>query len=141
MQQSGGGTIHHYFHRRISVLDDFHVFAADSTSYVALQGRLGRVTVNVRVNAIAIDDLDESGGEPTVEQRTAFARHNVDAIRAIAQTKIDRGEAEAENWFGRDVLSVRIRGADFAEYLSHPGNRLSYAAFDPRVQSMWIGRG
>jgi hypothetical protein len=72
---------------------------------------------------------------------TSLAESPPLSIRAITQTKIDRGEAEAENWFGREVLGVRIRGADFAEYLSHPGNRLSYAAFDPRVRSMWIGRG
>jgi hypothetical protein len=122
------------------VLDHFHVTASADSGHVALQGQLGRLTVIVRVNANAIDDLDESGGEPTVEHRTAFARHNIEAIRAIAQGKIDHGDAESESWFGREVLSVRIRGADFAEYLSHPGNRLNYAAFDPRVQSMWIGR-
>jgi len=119
------------------MLDNFHMFESKDSSYVALQGYLNRTTVIVRVNSSAIDDLDQFGGAPTQEQRTAFARHNSGAIRAIAQTKIERDEAEPESWVGRDALAVRINGADFAEYLSQPAHRLSYAAFDPRAQVKW----
>jgi hypothetical protein len=122
------------------VLNDLHTFESKDSSYVALQGYQGRVTVNVRVDSIAIDDLPESGGAPTQEQRTAFVRHNIDAIRAMVEKKLEHGDAEPEDCHGRPVLGVRILDTDLAEYMSHPDNRLSYAAFDLRAQSKWIGR-
>jgi hypothetical protein len=120
------------------MLEDLHVWPSHpDAGFVALQGRLDRGPVNVRVQRTAIEDLDRfSGGRPTGEQRAAFVRHNRDAIREIAQAKIDQGDTYAEDWFGRDALAVTIDGADFEEYLRE-GHQLSYAAFDPRVQPGW----
>jgi hypothetical protein len=122
------------------VLNDLHIFASKDSSYVALQGYENRVTVNVRVERVAIDDLPGISGTSTEEQRTAFIRQNIDAICTIAETKLERGEGEPEDCHGRPGLGVRIRDADFAEYLSSSDNRLSFAAFDPRAQAKWIGR-
>jgi hypothetical protein len=120
------------------MLDDLQLFPSHpDSSYVALQGRLDGGPVNVRVQREAIDDLDRfSPGHPTGEQRVAFVRHNVDAIREIAQAKIERGDVYAEDWFGRDAVAVTIDAADFAEYLRQ-GRQVSYGAFDPRVQVSW----
>jgi hypothetical protein len=97
----------------VPMIDDFHMSASPDSSYVALQGQVSRTTVNVRVNSIAIDDLDELTRAPTQEQRRAFAHHNLDALNRIAAAKIERGDAEHESWFGRDALAVRITGDDF----------------------------
>jgi hypothetical protein len=119
-------------------LEDLQVFRSRDSSYVALQGRIDRDPVNIRVRREAIDDLDTfSPGATTDDQRIAFARHNREAIAAIAQAKIDRGEFEDEDWHGRDALAVRVSIADFAAYLQHPGTQVSLAAFDPRVQPKW----
>ena len=121
---------------------DLQIFPSRDTSYVALQGRLERRPVNVRVLSIAIDDLDAfSPGTPTEEQRTAFVRHNREAVGAIVERKIAAGEIVDENWYGRDAVGVRVTGADFEEYLQHPGNELSYAAFDPRVRPGFGAQG
>jgi hypothetical protein len=121
------------------MLTDLQIFPSqDDSSYVALQGRVDDGPVNVRVLSTAIDDLDAfSPGAPSNDQRVAFVRHNREALAAIAQAKIDRGEFAPENWYGRDALAVGITGADFDEYLRQPGNTLSYAAFNPRVQPRW----
>jgi hypothetical protein len=121
------------------MLYDLHTIEPIDSSYVAVQGYENRVTVNVRVNATAIDDLPESGVTPTQEQRTAFVRHNMDAIRVIAEKKLERGDAKPEDSHGRPVLGVRISGADFEEYLRQPSNRFSYGAFGPRLQTKWVG--
>jgi hypothetical protein len=121
------------------MLNDLHAFATENTSYVALQGYENRVTVNVRVDCRAIADLPGVGVTPTHEQCLAFARHNIEAIREIAETKLENGEAEAEDWHGRPGLGVRITDVDFAEYLTIPGKRISLAAFDPHIQSRWVG--
>jgi hypothetical protein len=55
----------------------------------------------------------------------------MDAIRVIAEKKLERGDAKPEDSLGRPVLGVRISGADFEEYLRQPGNRFSYGAFGP----------
>lgn len=70
-------------------LNDFQIFPSEDDSYVALQGRLGRETVNVRVLSTAIDD--EAEGTPSNEQRVRFVRHNLSAFGAIAQAKTERG--------------------------------------------------
>jgi hypothetical protein len=116
------------------MLENLEVWPSHPDSaFVALQGRLDRGPVNVRVRRGAVDDLDKfSGGHPTGERRVAFVRHNRDAICEIAQAKIDRGDTYAEDWFGRDAIAVTVGRADFDEYLRQ-GHQLSYAAFDPRV--------
>jgi len=120
------------------MLERLELLTSTNSSFVVLHGRMNRGPVNVRVQREAIDDLDTfSRGRPTVDQGIAFARHNREAITAIARAKIDRGEFEHENWHRRDALAVRVTGADFAEYLQQPGSQLSLAAFDPRVQPKW----
>ena len=94
----------------------------------------------MRVSSIAIDDLDEVTKEPTEEQRRRFAQHNRDAFAAIAQSKIDRGDFEMEDWYGREAYAVKVSGADLAEYRTYPGNQLSFAAFKPELQARWAGR-
>jgi hypothetical protein len=122
------------------MLNDLHTFASKDPSYVALQGHQDRVTVNVRVDCLAIDDLPGVGIKPSGAQRITFARHNIDAIREIAETLLERGEARSEDCNGKPGLAVRIRDIDFAEYLMRPGARLSFAAFDLGAQSRWVGR-
>ncbi len=63
--------------------DDFQIFPSQDDSYIALQGRVGRETVNVRVLSTAIDG--EAEGTPSKEQRVRFVRHNLSAFGAIAQ--------------------------------------------------------
>jgi hypothetical protein len=122
------------------VIEHIHAFDSKDSSYVALQGELNREPVNVRVSSTAIDDLDEVTGEPTEEQRRRFAQHNREAFAAIAQSKIDRGDFDMEDWHGRQAYSVRVTGADLAEFRSDPDNQLSFAAFKPEVQARWAGR-
>ncbi len=59
---------------------------------------------------------------------------------AMVENKLSRGHAQPEHWYGREALLVIIGAADFEEYLSHPGGRLSYAVFNPHAQSKWVGR-
>lgn len=110
----------------------------DSSAYVALQGQQGRITVNVRIPRTAIEDLLESGGHPTVDQRIAFVRQNLDAIRVMVDKKLERGDVQPADWEGRSVLDVRIDNRDFAEYLGDRSNQLSYAAFN--AGSSWADR-
>ncbi|MGA8708098.1 MAG: hypothetical protein WB646_14055 [Steroidobacteraceae bacterium] len=119
------------------MLDDLHIFASKDPSHVSLQGRQNRFTVIVRIDSLAIDDLPGVGFKPTIEQRTTFARHNLDAIREIAENLLERGEAHHEDRLGQPGLAVRIRDIDFAEYLLKPRSHLSLAAFDLRAQSKW----
>jgi hypothetical protein len=117
-------------------LNDFQIFPAQNNSYVALQGRVGRQTVNVRVLSTAIDD--EAEATPSQEQRVRFVRHNLSAFVAIAQAKTERGEATAGEWYGRLVLNVRIGSEDIDRYKRDGGERLSRVAFDPRRQTVWV---
>ena len=121
------------------MLKGLHAFASKDTRYVALQGHENRVTVNVRVDCRAIADLPGVGVTPTQEQCLAFARHNIEAIREIAEAKLENGEGAPEDCDGRPGLGVRIYDVDFAEYLSIPGQRLNLAAFDPYIQARWVG--
>ncbi len=121
------------------MLNDLHVFVAKNSSYIALQGYENRTTVNVRVDCRAIADLPGVGVTPTHEQCVAFARHNIEAMREIAEAKLADGGGEPEDCDGRPGLGIRIRDVDFAEYLTLPGKRLSLAAFDPFVQAKWVG--
>jgi hypothetical protein len=118
-------------------LNDFQIFPSRDDGYVALQGRLGRETVNVRVPSTAIDDVAEA--TPSNEQRVQFVRHNLSAFGAIAQAKTERGEATPGEWYGRPVLNVRIGSEDLERYERDGGEPLSYAAFDPRRQAAWVG--
>jgi len=122
------------------MLIDLHTFTSKDPSYVALQGYQNRVTVNVRVDSVAIDDLPGLGIKPTEAQRLSFVRHNIEAIREIAEKKLEAGEGHPEDCNGHPGLSVRIRDIDFSNYLSVPGNRLSLAAFDGWTHARWIGR-
>jgi hypothetical protein len=121
------------------MLTDLHVIPSQEPSiYVALRGEQSRVPVHIRVARTAIDDLPQSGGHPTADQRTAFVRHNIDAIRAMLDKRLARGDAQSEQWYGRTVLGVRIVDADIAEYLGEPSHRLSYAAFS--AGCIWTDR-
>jgi|ERR1700683_1430762 hypothetical protein len=122
------------------MLNDLQILPSqDPSRYVALRGRRGLITVNIRIPRTAIDDLPESGGHPTtVEQRTAFVSQNLDAIRVIADKKLKRGDAQPADWEERFVLDVNIDNRDFSEYLGDRANRLSYAAFSPG--STWADR-
>jgi hypothetical protein len=122
------------------VIEHIHAFDSKDSSYVALQGELNRKPVNVRVSSTAIDDLDEVTREPTAEQHRRFAQHNREAFATIAQSKIDRGDYAMEDWHGRQAYSVRVSVADIAEYVGHPENQLSFAAFKPEVQARWAER-
>jgi hypothetical protein len=121
------------------MLNDLHAFTSKDSSYVALQGHENRTTINVRVDCRSVADLPGVGVMPTHEQCLAFARHNIEAIREIAEAKLENGEGEPEDWNGRPGLGIRIRDIDFAEYLTIPGKRISLAAFDPHIQSRWVG--
>jgi hypothetical protein len=116
-----------------TVFADFQVFPATrGPGYIALQGRVDNVVINARVAYAVIDELD-TFGVPTQHERVAFARDNRKAIGAIAEKKVLRGEAEHES----SALAVQITRADVNEYLSQPGNRFSYAAFDPSLRPKW----
>jgi hypothetical protein len=121
------------------MITDLQVFPMQNdSSFVALQGRLDRAPVNVRIQRTVIDDLDSySPGKPTEAQRISFVRDNRELLTAIVQAKIDRGETATEEWFGREALSVVVSDTDFLDYLSEPGARLSFAAFDPLLQVGW----
>lgn len=119
------------------MLDDLHVFTSKDPGHVALQAQHDRVTLLIRIDSLAIDDLPGVGIKPTASQRTEFARHNLDAIREIAETLLERGQARREDCGGKAGLAIRIRDIDFAEYLLKPGARLSLAAFDLRAQPKW----
>jgi hypothetical protein len=121
------------------MLNELHAFASKNSSYVALQGYENRITVNVRLDCRAIYDLPGVGVTPTHEQCRAFARHNIEAIREIAEAKLATGDGEPEDCDGRPGLGIGIHDVDFAEYLSIPGKRLSLAAFDPHIQARWLG--
>jgi hypothetical protein len=88
--------------------------------------------VNARIDWRVFDVLDRFGA-PTKEQCRAFTRDNRGAIRAIAEAKVIQGRVEQEG----AALSVRVSAADFGEYEKYPGNRLSYAAFDPSLLPGW----
>ena len=122
------------------MLVDLHTFQSKDPTYLALQGYQNRVTVNIRVDSVAIDDLPGLGIKPTEAQRLNFIRDNVDAIREIAEKKLEWGEGYPEDCNGEPGLLVRIRDIDFVNYLSAPGNRLSLAAFAGLTHARWIGR-
>jgi hypothetical protein len=122
------------------MLNELYVFASKDQRYVALRGYENRVIVNVRVDGLAITDLPGIGLTPTPEQLVAFVRHNIDAIREIAERKLERGDGKPEDHNGQPALGVGIGGTDFVDYLSRPSNRLSLAAFDPGAQATWVGR-
>jgi hypothetical protein len=121
------------------MISDLHMFASKDPSYLALQGHQNRITINVKVDSLAIDDLPGVGLKPSHAQRAAFVRHNLEAIREIVERKLEAGEAQPEDREGRPALGVRIRGIDFAEYVAVTGNRLSLAAFDLGAQAKWVG--
>jgi hypothetical protein len=121
------------------MLDDVHLAESKDASYVALRGYLNRITVNVRVDSIDIDDIWRFRRALTPEQRIAFVRHNLDAIRVIAEKKLKCGDGEQEDWHGRAAIGVRVRSADFDVYLNDENNRLSYVGFDPRARAKWVG--
>jgi hypothetical protein len=122
-----------------ALLNDLHTFGSKNSSYIALQAHENRVTVNVRVDCRATADLPGIGITPTHDQCLAFARHNIEAVREIAEARLANGDGEPEDWGGRPGLGIRIRDVDFAEYLSTPGKRLSLTAFEPHSKSTWIG--
>ena len=122
------------------MLDGLHLIASKDARYLALQGYKDRMTVNVRVDRIAIDDLWRGSEAPTTEQRMAFICHNLDVIRVIAEKKLKCGDVEQEDWRGRTELGVHIRHADFDVYVNDANNRLSYVGFDPRARANWVGR-
>jgi hypothetical protein len=121
------------------MLSDLHAFTSKDSNYVALQGHENRITINVRVDCRAIADLPGIGITPTYEQCLAFVRYNIEAIREIAESKLEDGEGQPEDRAGKLGVAIHIRDVDFAEYLSIPGNRLSLAAFDPYIQTSWLG--
>ena len=121
------------------MLIDLHTFTSKDPSYVALQGYQNRVTVKVRVDSVAIDDLPGLGIRPTEAQRLSFVRHNIESIRQIAEKKLEGGDGHPEDCNGQPGLVVRIRDVDFADYLNVPGNRLSLAAFHGSTHARWIG--
>jgi hypothetical protein len=122
------------------MLHDLHIFASRDLGHVALQGQQNRFTVIIRIDSLAIDDLPGVEIKPTPDQHAAFARHNIDAIREIAETLLERGEAVRENCHGKPGLVVQIRGIDFAEYLLKPDASLNLAAFDLHAQPRWADR-
>ncbi len=122
------------------MLVDLHTFTSKDPTYLALQGYQNRVTVNVRIDSVAIDDLPGLGIKPTEAQRLNFIRDNIEAIREIAEKKLEGGEAHPEDRNGEPGLLLRIRDIDFVNYLSVPGNRLSLAVFDGFTHARWIGR-
>jgi hypothetical protein len=121
------------------MLNELHAFTSSDPHYVALQGRHNRVTVNIVIDSLAIDDLPGVGIKPTEAQRLDFARINLEAIREIAERKLESGEATLENRGQVPGLVVRICDIDFAEYLSS-GKKLSLAALGAGTQLKWVRR-
>lgn len=117
------------------MLEEFHSFQSRDSSYIALQGYENRITINVRVSCDAIDDLPQSGSDPTAEQRTQFVRHNLDAIRVMVEKKLEDGGAVPEDWHGRSALGVHIGEPELSAYLRDSANHLSFAAFDPGARA------
>ena len=111
------------------MLEDLHVFLSGDPGQVTLQGKKHHITVNVRIDSAAIDDLPGIVITPSLIQRFDFARFNLEAFHEIAETLLDRGEARPADCDGRPGLEVRIRDIDLAEYLLKPGASLSFAAF------------
>jgi hypothetical protein len=110
------------------MLEDLHVFLSRDPGQVSLQGKKNRITVNVRIDSTAIDDLPGIAVTPSQIQRVDFARFNLEAFLEIAETLLERGEAQPVDCDGRPGLEVRIRDVDLAEYLHKPGATFSFAA-------------
>jgi hypothetical protein len=121
------------------MISKLHVCASSDPNCISLQGYEKRVRVTIQVDKGAIANVPCVGITPTREQSLAFVRHNIDAIRAIAERKLENGEGQPEDYDGKPGLSVLLHDSAFADYLSLPGSRLSLAAFGPHAQARGLG--